>query len=115
MNPFQAEANRRIAEYNTILKEIASTEEVSYRPLYERMQEPVLASPGPTFTGFNFLPFYRNAFSQFVLHKSLDEIGHRNGWLLHTDGIHLNSRGGKILADLVQEFISTGTGVDSPA
>ena len=114
VNPFQAELNWRIAEYNTILKEIASAEEVSYLPLYERMQELVLASPGPTFTGFNFLPFYRNAFSQFVLHKSLDEIGHRNGWRLHTDGIHLNSRGGKILADLVQEFISTGTGVDSP-
>jgi lysophospholipase L1-like esterase len=114
VNPFQAELNRRTAEYNTILKDIASAEEVSYLPLYERMQEPILASPGPAFTGFNFLPFYRNAFSQFVLRKSLDEIGHRNGWRLHTDGLHLNSRGGKILADLVQEFISTGTGVDSP-
>ena len=114
-NPFQAELNRRIADYNTILKEIASAEEVSYLPLNERMQEPVLAAPGPSFTGFNFLPFYRNAFSQFVLHKSLDEIGHRNGWHLHTDGLHLNSRGGKILADLVQEFISKETGIESSA
>ncbi len=29
-------------------------------------------------------------------------------------GIHLNSRSGKLLADLVQEFISTGTEVSSP-
>jgi hypothetical protein len=28
-----------------------------------------------------------------------------NGWRFHTDGIHLNSRGGIIVADLVQEFI----------
>jgi hypothetical protein len=28
-----------------------------------------------------------------------------NGWRFHTDGVHLNSRGGMIVADLVQEFI----------
>jgi len=112
--PFQAEANRRIEEYSTILKEIASAEAVSYLPFYERLHELILASPGRAFTSFNFLPFYRDAFRQFVLHKSHDEIGQFNGWRLHRDGIHLNSRSGKILADLVQEFISTGTGVDSP-
>jgi hypothetical protein len=87
---------------------------VSYLPLYERVHKLILASPGRAFTSFNFLPLYRDVFRQFVLHKSHDEIGHLNGWRLHRDGIHLNSRSGKILADLVQEFISTGTGVDSP-
>ncbi len=111
-NPFQAEANRRIEEYSTILKDIASAEAVSYLPLYERMHELILASPGRAFTSFNFLPFYRDVFRQFILHKSHDEIGHLNGWRLHRDGIHLNSRSGKILADLVQEFLSTGTGKD---
>ena len=113
-NPFQAEANRRIEEYSTILKDIAREEAVSYLPFYERMHELILASPGRAFTSFNFLPFYRDVFRQFVLHKSHDEIGHLNGWHLHRDGIHLNSRSGKILADLVQEFISTGTEVGSP-
>jgi len=28
-----------------------------------------------------------------------------NGWRFHTDGVHLNSRGGMIVADLVQEFV----------
>src|SRR5260370_33849878 len=112
--PFQAEANRRIEEYSMILKGLASAEAVSYLPLYERMHELILASPGRAFTSFNFLPFYRDVFRQFVLHKSHDEIGHLNGWRLHRDGIHLNSRSGKILADLVQKFISTGTGVESP-
>jgi hypothetical protein len=28
-----------------------------------------------------------------------------NGWRFHSDGVHLNSRGGMLLADLVQEFI----------
>ncbi len=94
-----------MTEHNAIIKEIATGEGVSYIPVYERMQEVILASPGQPFAAFNFLPLYRNAFDQYVLHKSLDEIGRRNGWQLHTDGIHLNSRGGKILADLVQEFL----------
>lgn len=112
-NSFQAEANRRIEEYSTILKDIAREEEVSYLPFYERMHELILASPGRAFTSFDFLPFYRDVFRQFVLHKSHDEIGQLNGWRFHRDGIHLNSRSGKILADLGQEFISTGAGVDS--
>jgi hypothetical protein len=28
------------------------------------------------------------------------------GWQFHVDGLHLNSRSGKILANLVQEFVS---------
>ena len=106
-NPFQAEANQRIEEYSAILKDIAREEEVSYLPFYEQMHDLILASPGRAFTSFDFLPFYRDVFRQFVLHKNHDEIGQLNGWRLHRDGIHLNSRSGKILADLVQEFIST--------
>ncbi len=111
---FQAEANRRIAEYSVILEVIAREEAVSYLPFYERMQQLIAASPGRAFTSFDFLPFYRDVFRQFVLRKSNDEIGQLNGWTFHRDGIHLNSRSGKILADLVQEFLDTPAGVDSP-
>jgi lysophospholipase L1-like esterase len=104
-DPFQAEANRRIEEYSAILEEVAASEEVSYLPLYEQMQKLILACPGRAFTSFDFLPFYRDVFRQFVLHMDHDEIGSLNGWRFHRDGIHLNSIGGKILADLVQEFI----------
>jgi lysophospholipase L1-like esterase len=114
-NPFQVEANRCIAEFNTIVKDIVSAERVSYIPLYERMQELLLVSPGRAFTSFHLLPFYRDLFRQVVLHKSNDAIGQMNGWQLHRDGIHLNSRSGKILADLVQEFLSMEPGVGSPS
>lgn len=113
-DPFQAEANLRIEEYSTILKDIACEEAVGYIPLYERMHELILASPGRAFTSFDFRAFYRDAFRQFVLRKSNDEIGLLNDWRFHRDGIHLNSRSGKLLADLVQEFLlSTKTGADS--
>jgi lysophospholipase L1-like esterase len=112
-NPFQAEANRRIAEFSAILEEIAREEAVSYLPFYERMLQLIVASPGRAFTSFDFLPFYRDVFRQFVLRKSNDEIGHLNGWRFHRDGIHLNSRSGKILADLIQEVLDKSASVDS--
>ena len=45
------------------------------------------------------------AFRYFVLRQTGDEIARRNGWSFHVDGVHLNSRGGTILADLVQGFL----------
>jgi len=65
----------------------------------------IMAAPGRSCTSFRFLPFYRDAFRVLVLRKSPDEVAQLNGWRLHTDGVHLNSRGGMIVADLVQEFI----------
>jgi lysophospholipase L1-like esterase len=58
--------------------------------------------------------FYRDVFQQLVLHKRHDEIGQLNGWSIHRDGIHLNSQGGKLLADLVQEVLSIGISVGNP-
>jgi hypothetical protein len=50
-----------------------------------------------------------------VLDKSAPYFhGQLNGWRFHRDGIHLNSCSGKLLVDLVQEFLSTGTGMGSP-
>ena len=83
--PFQAEANRRIEEYSAILKDIAREEAVSYLPFYERMHELILVSPGRAFTSFDFLPFYRDVFRQFVLHKNHNEIGQLNGWRFYRD------------------------------
>lgn len=43
--------------------------------------------------------------STLLLGKSPDEVARINGWNFHTDGVHLNSRGGLIVAGLVEEFI----------
>jgi lysophospholipase L1-like esterase len=109
-NAFQDNLNRDIGEFSAIVKNIAHEEGVSYIPVYERIDELIRSSPGRAFTSFDFLPFYRDTFRQFVLHKSNDEIGQLNGWRYHRDGIHLNSRSGKLVADLVQEFVQSPRG-----
>ena len=101
-----SEANRYIGEYNAIIKQIAREENVIYIPFYERLHEQIVASPGRAFTGSVFLSMCRAAFKILVLHKNLDEVGEQDGWRFHVEGLHLNSRGGKILADLVQEFVA---------
>jgi lysophospholipase L1-like esterase len=104
-NPFQSELNRRTEEYSAIVRGVAHAEGVGYLPLYETMLAQIRVSPGPAFTAFRFFPFYRDAFRVLILGKTPDEVAQRNGWRFHTDGVHLNSRGGMIVADLVQGFI----------
>jgi hypothetical protein len=65
----------------------------------------ILASPGRTFTSFRFLSFCGDAFRVLILRKSPDQVAQMNGWRFHTDDVHPNSRGGMIVADLVQEFL----------
>jgi len=69
------------------------------------MKEQIVASPGQAFVSFRFLPFYRDAFLTLVMGRSVDEIARQNGWRFHTDGVHLNTLGGRILADLIQRFL----------
>lgn len=104
-NPFQNELNRRIGEYTAIIRQVAQQECTGYIAIHEAMLAQILTSPGRALTSFQFLPFYRDAFRVLALHKTPDEVAQLNGWRFHTDGVHLNSRGGMVAADLVQEFI----------
>jgi lysophospholipase L1-like esterase len=105
-NPFQNELNRRIGEHSVIVREVAQEAEARYLAVHELMVAQIRAAPGRAYTDFRFILFYRDAFRALVLRKSPDEIARMNGWRFHTDGVHLNRRGGMIVANLVQEFIA---------
>lgn len=94
-------------EFSSVIRSVAFEEDVGYIPLYEAILAQINESPGCSFNEFRFLPFYRDAFRTVVLGKSPDEVARMNGWRFHTDGIHLNSRSGLIVADLVQRFIES--------
>lgn len=107
-HPVQKELNRLYKEFSYLIKEVSQKEKVSYMPLYEEFHRQIVANPGRAFTNFSFLSFYRDyVFREFVLRKSYDEIAQMNGWKFHIDGVHLNTRGGMILADLVQKFLDS--------
>jgi len=106
-DPFQSALNRRVEEYSRIVASVADEERCGYISLHEAITQAIRASPGRAFTAFRFLPFYRDAFRVLVLRQSPDDVARRNGWQFHTDGVHLNGRAGRIVADRIQRFIDT--------
>src|ERR1700733_3495516 len=106
-DPFQQELNQRLGEYSGIIRDVAGQENLEYLPVYKLLRREMIASPGRALTSFRFLPLYRDAFRSLVLRKTSDEIAQMNGWRFHTDGVHLNRRGGTIVAAIVQQFIES--------
>jgi len=106
-DPNQRRLNDLIAQFSMAIKEAASRNGTDYIPFYEQLSAEIAASPGKALTKFRFLPIYGDTFRYFVLKQTSDEIGAANGWKFHVDGVHLNRRGGMILAGLVQDFLDS--------
>ena len=104
-DPVQQRLNALYADYRDIIRRVASEEGTAYLPFYEAMRAAVSAEPGQAFRRFQPLRLYRDTFRFFVLRRSGEEIARQNGWRFHVDGIHLNRRGGMILAGLVQVLL----------
>ena len=106
-DPSQRRLNELIAEFSAIIRETSARTGAAYIPFYERLSEQIAATPGQALTRFRFLPIYRDTFRFFVLRRSSDQIAAANGWRFHVDGVHLNRRGGIVLAELIQEFLES--------
>lgn len=102
---FQSALNSAIRELSASIRQVAQAEGADYIPIFEALQAAIAADPGRAFTEFRLLPMYRDAFRTMVLRMSPDEVGRLNGWKFHSDGIHLNRRGGMIAADLIQAYL----------
>jgi lysophospholipase L1-like esterase len=107
----QSRLNGLCAAYNDVIREVSAREGTDYIEFYEAFQDELDRSKtAKPFTRFSFLSFYRDYLvREMVLRRSFDEISRINGWKFHIDGVHLNTRGGRILTEAVQRFL------DSPA
>lgn len=105
------EANRKIALYNEVIRKIAHEEETAYLPLHEEMvtylreHEADLAVLPPSLPYHDGLINVSNAIALHAEGFSWDEISQRNGLLLTTDCIHLNSVGGGMIARLIEDWL----------
>lgn len=105
------EANRQVALYNEVIRQIAEDEAIDYLPLHERMiaylrehEEERTALP-PRLEYRDGLTNVGNAVALHATGLSWDEVSHRNGLLLTTDCLHLNSVGGTMIADLIENWL----------
>ncbi len=91
------------AEYSAIVQEVAEDTAVSYLPLHETMDTYLRQQPGIR-TGYSedWLQLVNDGIRRHYLYRqSFNAIGQRNGFLLHTDPLHLNTTGATIIADLL--------------
>lgn len=103
----ESPANKRIREYNLLINEICTNEQVNYLSVFEKQEEYLLSfqqKPGKAFEGGIALSL-KLLIRHFLLRQSFDTISGKNGFLLLTDGIHMNSRGAEFIANEVEAFL----------
>ena len=105
----QSRLNDLFAAYNGVIRDVSSREGTDYIPFYESFYDQLVRSRvAKPFTRFSFPSLYRDyLFREMILRRSFDEISRTNGWEFHIDGIHLNTRGGRILTEAVQQFLDS--------
>ena len=108
-DPVQVRLNDLIATYNGIIANVASNERTDYIPFNESFQRQLArARTRKAFTHFAIGSFYRDyVLRELILRQSFDAISRMNGWEFHIDGIHLNSKGGRVLVEVVQQFLKS--------
>ncbi len=102
-----SKANKEIDQYNEVIKKIAETSNVSYLPLNEKLKAYLMGKGHTRGRSLkNGVKLYEKAIVEhFVYGYSLDRISVRNGYLLLTDGIHLNSSAGMMAAHQIELFL----------
>jgi lysophospholipase L1-like esterase len=105
----QSRLNDLVAAYNGIIADVSHRSSTYYIPFYELFRDQLArSSTSKPFTRFSFAVFYRDyLFREMILRRSFDQISQTNGWEFHIDGIHLNTKGGRILAEAIQQFLDS--------
>jgi lysophospholipase L1-like esterase len=105
------EANRKVELYNEAIRRIAQAEAVDYLPFHERViaylhdHESDRATLPPRLAYRDGLHNIGNATALHAGGLSWDEVSHRNGLLMLTDTLHLNSVGAGMVADLIEGWL----------
>jgi acyl-CoA thioesterase I len=101
----------RTEDYSAIIREIAEGEGVEYLPLRERICGYIESLPRGRERPLPFREFGRAQFRagrmRSFLGKSLDEVSAFNRFHILVDGIHLNTHGASIVAELAEGFLKS--------
>jgi lysophospholipase L1-like esterase len=102
----EATSNQQVRAYNAAIVAAAKETSISYLPVFEAMERYLgegQPGRGKPYSGVGLIQ--DSMWDHFVLRKDWDTIGSANGFLLHTDGIHLNYRGAGIIAGLLEYWL----------
>jgi lysophospholipase L1-like esterase len=110
------EANRRLERYCEAIRRVAREQNTAYLPLHEKMvnylreHDADRAALPPRLPYRDGLTNVGTATALRASGLSWNEISRRNGLLLTTDCLHLNSVGGGMIADMIEGWLRAETG-----
>jgi lysophospholipase L1-like esterase len=99
-----SEQNRRVEEYDQVIRDVAVAEGAVYLPLHETMAARIQAHPGRPEPPRNRMVGVAQV-EHFLLGRSYDAIGAGYGYQLLSDGMHLNGRGAAVVADVIESYL----------
>jgi lysophospholipase L1-like esterase len=105
------EANRKVGLYNDVIRRVAREENLAHLPLHERIVAYLHEHEGDRARLPHRLEYsdgLTNVGNALALHArgfSWDEVSRRNGLLVNTDGLHLNSIGAGMIANLIEAWL----------
>ena len=104
-----ASVNVIVREANAALHGVCETTGAAYLPVYEHLADLLAAqgaTRGPAWTG-SWAPGVASLVEHFALGRSYDAIAVARGWILSPDGVHMDSTGAGIIADVIAEWLES--------
>lgn len=101
------DANQRVAEANRVAATVCEARGATYLPVGEALRAAIereCVDDGPAFSG-SWRPGVQSLVWHFVGGVGYDAIAERHGFLLSPDGVHPNTAGARIIADVVADWI----------
>jgi lysophospholipase L1-like esterase len=102
-----APVNAFVREANSAIHEVCIETGAAYLPVYERLTDLLAsqgATSGPAWTG-SWAPGVASLVEHFALGRSYDAIALARGWVISPDGVHMDSTGASIIADLAADWL----------
>jgi len=99
--------NERVRVYSALLLSLAIQEGITYLPVHERHEEYLQRIDhvaGRSHDAKSTL-MWTSLFRHYVLRHDFATIARQNGFVLTTEGLHLNGPGAAIVADVVEAFL----------
>ena len=93
--------------FSEVVRQVARRYGVAYLPVFEQMTDYLTEHQPKGHLEHEKWQWHsvKVILEEKILGVELDEIAARSGLVLHSDMLHLNSRGARIIADLIENFV----------
>jgi lysophospholipase L1-like esterase len=99
--------NRYADELNAVMRQVADEQGLDFLPFNDVLKDDLRAAGAAHGKDFvdSSMPMFRSIWLHHTLGVSFDRISRHRGYRLLVDGMHLNSRGGRIAADQIEAWL----------